>query len=483
MVFSSIIFLFLFLPVALGLYFLTGKKYRNLFLLFASLVFYAWGEGEHLLLLVASIFINYFCGLLIENHRRSNTARVYLTIAVVLNLALLAFFKYANFFVANLNSVLGVFGSKELSLAQVHLPIGISFFTFQGLSYVIDVYCQKITAQRNIINLGAYISLFPQLMAGPIVRLAHIAGEIVDRNTSRTDFAEGARQFLFGLGKKILIADSVARVAGQVFSLPSADLTIGLAWLGAVCYTLQIYFDFSGYSDMAIGLARIFGFHYLENFNYPYISRSIREFWRRWHISLSTWFRDYLYIPLGGNQRGPMRTHFNLVTVFLLCGLWHGASWNFVIWGLFHGVFLATERTFLGRGLDTLPRPFRHIYTLLVVMVGWVIFRTESMTHAISYLSAMAGLAHGAGVKYNVAMFLSDKLKLEIGMGMIASAPLYPLLKRIGASILQRPPAKYRLALNVAFGLAGLAFVCAIVYASVLSLAVSAYSAFIYSKF
>jgi alginate O-acetyltransferase complex protein AlgI len=483
MVFSSIIFLFLFLPLTLTLYFITGKKRRNLFLLCASLIFYAWGEGLYLLILLISIFINFSCGLLIDHHRGSNRSSIYLAVGIVLNLGILALFKYANFVVTNLNSILAALGSGQLYLAAVHLPIGISFFTFQALSYVIDVYNQKTTVQRNIINLGAYISLFPQLMAGPIVRFAHIAKEMVSRTVSRRDFAEGVRQFLFGLGKKMLIANPVALVADQVFSLSTGELTTGLAWLGAICYTLQIYFDFSGYSDMAIGLARMFGFHYLENFNYPYISRSIREFWRRWHISLSTWFRDYLYIPLGGNRRGPIRTYINLVIVFLLCGLWHGASWNFVIWGLFHGLFLATERTSLGRGIDALPQPLRHLYTLLIVTVGWVIFRTESMTHAISYLSAMSGFTSGAGVKYNIAMFLSDKLKLEIGMGIILSTPLYPLIKRMEASILKTGPAKLNAPLNVIFNFVGFVLISIMVYASLISLAISAYNPFIYSRF
>jgi alginate O-acetyltransferase complex protein AlgI len=420
---------------------------------------------------------------LIDHHRGSNGSRVYLAVAIVLNLGILAVFKYANFFVATLNSVLALFGSGQLYLAPVHLPIGISFFTFQALSYVIDVYNRKTTAQRNIISLGTYISLFPQLMAGPIVRFAHIAKEIVSRTVSRTDFAEGVRQFLFGLGKKMLIANPVALVADQVFSLSTGELTTGLAWLGAICYTLQIYFDFSGYSDMAIGLARMFGLHYLENFNYPYISQSIREFWRRWHISLSTWFRDYLYIPLGGNRGSPIRTYINLVIVFVLCGLWHGASWNFVIWGLFHGLFLATERTFLGRGINALPQPLRHVYTLMIVTAGWVIFRTESMTHAISYLSTMSGFASGAGVKYNVAMFLSDKLKLEIGMGIILSTPLYPLIKRMEVSILKTGPARLNAPLNVIFNFVGFVLLSIMVYASLISLAISSYNPFIYSRF
>jgi alginate O-acetyltransferase complex protein AlgI len=483
MVFSSTIFLFLFLPLTLALYFLTGKKRRNLFLLFASLIFYAWGEGPYLLILVISIFVNYSCGLLIDHHRGSNRSGVFLAGAIVLNLGLLALFKYGNFLVANLNSLLAIFGGGKLYLAPVHLPIGLSFFTFQALSYVIDVYKQKTTAQRNLINLGAYISLFPQLVAGPIVRFSHVAKEMMTRTVSRTDFAEGVRQFLFGLGKKMLIANPVALVADQVFSLSTRDLTTGLAWLGAVCYTLQIYFDFSGYSDMAIGVARMFGFHYLENFNYPYISQSIREFWRRWHISLSTWFRDYLYIPLGGNRGSSARTYVNLVIVFILCGLWHGASWNFVIWGLFHGLFLATERTSLGRGINALPQPFRHIYALLIVTVGWVIFRTESMTHAMSYLSAMSGFSSGAGVKYNVEMFLSDKLKWEIGMGIVLSTPLYPLIKRMETSILKTGPAKLNVPLKVIFNFVGFVLLSIMVYASLISLAISSYNAFIYSRF
>ena len=326
MVFSSILFIFLFLPFTLSLYFLVGKKHRNIFLLFASLIFYAWGEGIYLLIMLVSIFINYLCGLLIDNHRGTNKSRGYLTIAVVLNLGILSFFKYANFVVNNLNSILSGLGLGQLFLPPVHLPIGISFFTFQALSYVIDVYRNKAPVQKNILNLGLYISLFPQLIAGPIVRFSHIAKQIVSRTTSRANFTEGIRRFLFGLAKKVLIANPLALVTDQIYALPTSELTIGLAWLGTFCYTIQIYFDFSGYSDMAIGLGRMFGFHFLENFNYPYICKSIREYWARWHISMTTWFRDYLYIPMGGNRRGPFRTYFNLVTVFVLCGLWHGRT-------------------------------------------------------------------------------------------------------------------------------------------------------------
>ncbi len=483
MVFSSILFLFLYLPFTLTLYFLTGKKYKNLLLIIASLIFYAWGEGLYLLIMLISIFINYLCGLLIDNHRGSNRSRAYLTVAIILNLGILAFFKYANFAVDNLNSVLSAFGIGPLFLPPVHLPIGISFFTFQATSYVIDVYKQKAPVQRNIINLGVYISLFPQLIAGPIVRFSHIAKEIVDRTTSRQDFAEGVRRFLFGLAKKMLIANPMALVADKIFSLPTGELTTSLAWLGAVCYTLQIYFDFSGYSDMAIGLGRMFGFHFLENFNYPYISRSIQEFWRRWHISLSTWFRDYLYIPLGGNRLGPGRTYFNLVTVFFLCGLWHGASWTFVIWGLFHGLFLVAERTVLGRALKALPSPFGHLYTLLTVIVAWVIFRSESISGAGEYIAAMFGFACGSGVKYNLAMFLTSKLELEMCLGIILSTPVYPLIKRVEESSLEMCPAKLNTTLYAGFILVGLMLLAVVVYASIITLAASVYNPFIYFRF
>jgi len=483
MVFSSILFLFLYLPFTLTLYFLTGKRYKNLLLLIASLIFYAWGEGLYLFIMLISILINYSCGLLIDNHRGSNRSRVYLSVAIILNLGILAFFKYANFAVSNLNSFFSVFGIGPLFLPPVHLPIGISFFTFQAISYVIDVYKQKAPVQRNIINLGVYIALFPQLIAGPIVRFSHIAKEIVVRAASRQDFAEGVRRFLFGLAKKMLIANSMALVADKIFSFPTSELTTSLAWFGAVCYTLQIYFDFSGYSDMAIGLGRMFGFHFLENFNYPYISCSIQDFWRRWHISLSTWFRDYLYIPLGGNRLGPGRTYLNLVIVFFLCGLWHGASWNFVIWGLFHGLFLVAERSVLGHVLKVLPSLFGHLYTLLVVIIAWVIFRSESISSAGGYIAAMFGFASGSGVKYNLAMFLTSKLTLEICLGIILSIPVYPLIKRMEVSVLEICSAKLSTTLHAAFNLVGLVLLIVFTYASIITLAASVYNPFIYFRF
>jgi alginate O-acetyltransferase complex protein AlgI len=483
MVFSSILFLFLFLPISITLYFLVGKTRRNVLLLIVSLVFYAWGERLYLLIMIASIITNYSCGLLIGRQKGSGRSRAYLSAAVILNLGLLASFKYANFLITNLNSISSVFGFPRLFLPPVHLPIGISFFTFQALSYVIDVFRGSVSAEENIINLGLYISLFPQLIAGPIVRFSDIAQEIVHRILTRDDFAEGIRRFVFGLGKKILIANSVGLVADQVFSLSARELTTGIAWLGVVCYSLQIYFDFSGYSDMAIGLGRMFGFHILENFNYPYISRSLREFWKRWHISLSTWFRDYLYFPLGGNRRGPIRTYLNLVIVFFLCGLWHGASWNFVVWGLFHGLFLAAERTSFGRGLKVLPLPLKHAYAILVVMLGWVVFRTESMTNAVSYVSAMFGFAYGSGVKHNLAMFLTNKLKWELCLGIILSAPVYPLTQKMGRMICETGPALVNEVMDGVISFVGFVFLSLVMYASIISLAATAYNPFIYFRF
>lgn len=377
MLFSSIIFLFQFLPLCLLLYFLAGKRLRNLLLLIASLVFYAWGESYYVLLMLVSILVNYICGLMIDRYRGRQAARGFLIAAIAFNVLSISVFKYANFLVDNLNTVLSQIGAGPIELAPIHLPIGISFFTFQAMSYAVDVYRRDASVQRNPLNIGLYIALFPQLIAGPIIRYHDIAAQLIRRRVRLDDLSYGIERFVVGLGKKVLIANQVAIIADQVFSFPYETLTPGVAWLGVLCYTLQIYFDFSGYSDMAIGLGRMFGFHFLENFNYPYISRSIREFWRRWHISLSSWFRDYLYIPLGGNHKGPLRTYLNLLIVFFLCGLWHGAGWNFVIWGLLHGLFLVIERLGFEKILNRCWSPLRYLYVMLVVCTGWVFFELK----------------------------------------------------------------------------------------------------------
>ncbi|THB78236.1 MAG: MBOAT family protein [Desulfobulbaceae bacterium] len=430
MVFSSIIFLFLFLPIVLLSYLIGGQRFKNIILLVASLFFYAWGENIFVLLMLVSISINYILGLLIDkSQKEGGKGIVPLTIAIMANLGLLGGFKYTNFLIANLNQFLGQLGFEPIIIDQVHLPIGISFFTFQALSYVIDLYRKDASVQKNPINIALYISLFPQLIAGPIVRYHDVAKQITSRVTRFEDFYYGVERFIIGLGKKVLIANVLGRTADYIFSLPAEQVPATLAWIGAISYTLQIYYDFSGYSDMAIGLGRMFGFKFLENFNYPYIATSIRDFWRRWHISLSSWFRDYLYIPLGGSRKGAGRTYLNLLLVFFLCGLWHGASWTFVIWGLYHGLFLIIERFApVKKVFGWLPALVKHCYVILVVIVGWVFFRAETLEHALAYLQAM--LSPGRVPFYNSQVFLHINLEFWVvfWIGIICSAPVYRLV-------------------------------------------------------
>ena len=424
MVFSSIMFLYAFLHITQLLYFSVPQKYRNHVLLMASLLFYAWGELGYVLLMVLSIIVNWMAGLGIQAKRNAgnNTVPV-LTVAIVLNLAPLAFFKYGNFLVDNANIGLAFLNLPSFELSPLHLPIGISFFTFQAISYLIDVYRGEATVQKKPINLALYISLFPQLIAGPIIRYKDVEREINGRVIRIEDVKSGVLRFISGLGKKILIANSMGAVADQIFSLPMDSVSSGLAWIGIIAYSLQIYFDFSGYSDMAIGLGRIFGFHFLENFNYPYISKSIQEFWRRWHISLSSWFRDYLYIPLGGNRSGNWRTYFNLLLVFFLCGLWHGASWTFVIWGLYHGLFLVVERLGLGRILKVLPGPLQHAYTLLVVMIGWVFFRAETLDQALAYIARLFEFKSIPYLDAKLFEAMNSQFYLMLAIGLLLCAP------------------------------------------------------------
>src|SRR6476646_10443526 len=370
MVFASPLFLFLFLPATIAAYFALPSRFRNVVLLVASVAFYAWGEARYVPLVLGSVAFNWWMGLRIADAADPRRRKRRLATAVAGNLLALAVFKYANFAVANIDAIAPIFGVAPLTLAAIPLPLGISFFTFHAISYVVDVYKLTANAQRNVRAFALYILLFPQLIAGPIIRYRDIAQQLVTREASAAEFAYGVRRFVLGLGKKLLIANTLGGTADAIFGLPGAELGAATAWLGLVCYTLQIYFDFSGYSDMAIGLMRVFGFRILENFDYPYLSRSIREFWRRWHISLSSWFLDYLYVPLGGNRHGTALAYRNLVIVFLLCGLWHGASWPFVLWGIWHGLFLVAERAGVGRMLERLG-PVSHVYALLVVMGGW----------------------------------------------------------------------------------------------------------------
>jgi len=484
MVFSSTIFLFLFLPIVLSGYLLAGRKLRNIVLLGASLWFYAWGESFFVLLMLVSIILNYCFGLLIENaQQKGRSGKLVLILAISANLGLLGFFKYANFLVANLNTVIARLDYSPVIIEDIHLPIGISFFTFQALSYVIDLYRKEAPVQKNPINIALYISLFPQLIAGPIVRYNTIAEQLHGRCTRFDDFSYGVQRFIIGLGKKVLIANVLGRTADYIFSLPPDRIPMELAWLGALSYTLQIYYDFSGYSDMAIGLGRMFGFRFPENFNYPYISRSIREFWRRWHISLSTWFRDYLYIPLGGSRKGLTRTYANLLLVFFLCGLWHGASWTFVVWGLYHGFFLVLERIAPGRKLlRFLPTALKHLYVLLVVMVGWVFFRSETIGYAVDYLQAMINPTTPPLFNSQIFININSEFYLALVIGIICSAPVYPALEKMAARLeaLRSPGAR---ATNLVYsGGVLLCFTFIFLY-SIASLMGGAYNPFLYFRF
>ena len=483
MVFSSVIFLFLFLPVTVAFYLISGPKYRNYLLLSASLIFYAWGEQAYVLLMLASVGINHVGGILIARFHPQRPARLILAGVVMLNICILAAFKYANFLIDNLNVLFDAISIPPLILNKIHLPIGISFFTFQAMSYVIDVYRNPFLVQKKVSRLALYISLFPQLIAGPIVRYQDIAGQMEDRRMTLQDFSRGFERFVWGLGKKVLIANPLANRADEIFAIASGDLTTGLAWYGIGCYSLQIFFDFSGYSDMAIGLGRMFGFRFLENFQYPYISQSIQEFWRRWHISLSTWFRDYLYIPLGGNRKGPYRTYANLMFVFFLCGLWHGASWTFVIWGIFHGFFLVLERSGFGRFITGLWRPFRHGYAMLVVTVGWVFFRAETLKSALRYLEAMAGFAKGDGVIQYLALYWDNKTALACIFGFVCSLPVGQWLGHFRNRLIPQASGWVSSGLDGSMEMLQILFAGAILMLSIMQLAVGAYNPFIYFRF
>ena len=382
MVFSSTTFLFLFLPATLVLYFIVPRKLKNLVLMLTSLVFYAWGEPVYIILMLYSIFLNYSMGLLMESVRRPAAKKQVLTFTVILNLFILGFFKYYGFLMENINALFGL----DLKIRTLALPIGISFYTFQALSYVIDLYRGKFPAQKNIVRFAAYITMFPQLIAGPIVRYEDVEKQLTDRTISLAKFGEGALRFTFGLSKKVLLANSAGALFDAIHALNTPVSALS-AWLGAIAYTFQIYFDFSGYSDMAIGLGKMLGFDFIENFNYPYYAKNVTDFWRRWHISLGTWFREYVYIPLGGNRVSVLKHIRNILIVWTLTGLWHGASWNFVIWGLYYGLLLLFEK-YVWSKLKC-PTFINRIFTALFVIVGWVIFSANSLPEILSTLSAM----------------------------------------------------------------------------------------------
>jgi alginate O-acetyltransferase complex protein AlgI len=464
----------------LALYQLPGSRYRNWLLLAASILFYARGAGDFTWLVLGLIAFNYAAARAVASYRDTPHGRAVLAGAIAVDLLVLATFKYADFAVGNLNAVRGVAGISPLPLPGIALPIGISFFTFHAISYVVDVYRQDAAAQKRPVEAALYLLVFPQLVAGPIVRYRQIAAQLSERVRTTEDFAYGVRRFLIGLAKKMLIANTLARPADQIFAMPAAELTAAHAWTGIACYTLQIYFDFSGYSDMAIGLGRMFGFRFPENFNYPYIASSIQDFWRRWHMSLSAWFRDYVYIPLGGNRTSTGRLYFNLLLVFFLCGLWHGAAWTFVVWGLYHGAFLVIERVGLATPLNALPRPIRHAYAVLVVMIGWVFFRADTLAGAMAMLSAMAGAGAAMPATYAPAWYWNAEVIVAFAAGVIGATPVLPA---VAVWLLPKAQDDPTPALGWPASAAALLGLVALLSAAVMLSAARSYNPFIYFRF
>lgn len=424
MVFSSAVFLFVFFPLMLVLYYLPGfskdpgkdMAKKNLVLCLASLIFYAWGEPVYIVLMLISIFFNYNLGIDIENHKSSMKKRkALMKFGVIFNLFMLGFFKYSGFIVENINALTG--GTIEYD--GLPLPVGISFYTFQILSYVIDVYKGEVKAQRNLVAFGAYISMFPQLIAGPIVQYSDIERQLTSRSVTIEKFYDGIIYFIRGLGKKVLFANTIGAVYSEVIAGDVSSLSVVSSWIAIISYTLQIYFDFSGYSDMAVGLGKMFGFEFVQNFYFPYKATSIKDFWGRWHISLSSWFRDYVYIPLGGNRKGTARTIFNTLVVWSLTGLWHGAAWNFIVWGMFYGVLLILEKYVLKDILKKLPTAVKYIGTMIVVMIGWVFFSSSNLSEAFSFIGSMIGFG-GAFIDSNAKFLLSENIFLIFVMSLSA---------------------------------------------------------------
>lgn len=414
MLFNSLTFLIVFLPLVLVLYSGGGTKWKNAVLIFSSLLYYAWGGVSFSIVLLLSIFINYLIGRKVGKKNKN-----WLIIGIVINVTALIIFKYLDFFIQNINLIL----TTEIPLSHIRLPLGISFFTFHGISFLVDIYRSERIEKIRLGETTLYLSFFPQLIAGPIIRFHDIIDQIRSRKHSLLGLNEGIQRFIIGLFKKVVIANSMGALADKIMVQAPEDLSSPVAWLGIIAYTFQIYYDFSGYSDMAIGLGNVFGFKILENFNYPYISRSIREFWKRWHISLTNWFRDYVYIPMGGNRKGKARTYLHLISIFLLTGFWHGATWSFVFWGVFHGTFMMVERLFLGKYLEKIPSIFSWLYMIVVVMIGWVFFRIEDFDSAFHYTQQLF-IFQMNGSQLNEYLNVLNTTILCIAT--LLSAPIYP---------------------------------------------------------
>lgn len=430
MSFSSIEFIFMFLPIIIISTYCMPNKLKNTWLLILSIVFYSIADFRYLFLIIITVLINYLLGFIIGNTKKIKVKNLMLLVGIFYNLGILSFYKYINFLIENINGVFNIFGLvNSIEVLNIVLPIGISFYLFQCISYLIDVYRGDGKAEKNIINLALYITFFPQIFSGPIMKYKDMSTQLTKRVYSSEIFIEGTKRFIFGLFKKLIIANTLAITADKIFALNSSELGTSVAWLGVITYTLQIYFDFSAYSDMAIGIGRMLGFKINENFNYPYAAKSIKDFWNRWHISLSTWFREYLYFPLGGNRKGKLNTYRNLFIVFFLCGLWHGAKWNFIIWGIYYGVILILERiNFLGKVSSRIHPIFKHTYTLLIIGFGWVLFRAESFEQIKYYIRAMVGLNPSTSY-VSIYSYLNSEVALTIMIAIIFATPVQKIMK------------------------------------------------------
>jgi len=496
MIFSTLSFLFLFLPLILLAALFLKKEAQNFLLLLASLFFYAWGEGALVFLLLASALLNHLFGLAISAGRSARQRKITLVCSLVFNLGLLAVFKYAAFFAANLEPLLRAIGRPPWKITALPLPMGISFFTFMAIAYLVEVYNRSCPAEKNFLHTALFITFFPTVLAGPINRYSRLKAQMSGRQISPELLAAGVRRFIVGLGKKALLADTLAKTADQVFATPGSGLTSGLAWLGAICYTLQIFLDFSGYSDMAIGLGRMFGFTFMENFNYPYLARSIRDFWNRWHISLSSWLRDFIFLPLAyaisrritparllGIRAESWSYYPAMLVTMLLCGLWHGAAWTFIAWGAYHGVFIMLERFALARLLQRLWQPLQNAYGLLIVSCGWVLFRAVDLSHAAAYWRAMFGFGRSQGQGYFPASYLDNKTLFILLVSLLAAFPVLPVIQRGYEKIMARANGFLRTGLQSGCLLLTHVFLLIVLLASAMELAMAKYNPFIYFRF
>jgi len=485
MLFSSITFLYIFLPLSIFLSLISGKRLRNFTLLILSLGFCAWGGANYTLLLLGSIVTNYLVGRFIGNSLGTGSSRLWLSIGIFINIGLLIIFKYLGFFNDSINSLFHLPNQFAIHLKKFAFPIAISYYTFHNISYLIDIYWERAKVQKNFLNFSLYITFFPKFIAGPIVRYSQIADQLTNHRIDFAKFANGAERFIIGLGKKILLANTFAVVADKMFALPIAEHSIYSSWVGIISYTLQIYYDFSGYSDMAIGLASIFGFEFPENFNFPYISRSIQEFWQRWHISLSNWLREYLFTPLSLKFRasGKFGIIISLIITFGLCGLWHGPSWTYVLWGLLHGIFLALESIGLSKILKKIWPPLRHLYVLIIIILGWVLFRSETFEYAKGFLSSMIGYGSGINKYAVVSIYLTNEFYLCFIIALLGSARIFSLIQESYIKLSYKfPSSLHKVCANILF-VGETAGLIIIMYSSTMYMVTTTYNPFIYFRF